>query len=68
MLILHNLQLIKTVDETLHKIKELMGDKNVTSYFFSKLKGKLHTGSINIECLNPTVYHQYVNKTFKIFD
>jgi hypothetical protein len=68
MLILHNLQLTKNADETLHKIKELMGDKNVTSHYFSKLKGKLHTGSVNIECLNPTVYHQYVNKTFKIFD
>ena len=68
MLILHNLQLTKNADETLHEIKELMGSKNVASHYFSKLKGKLHTGSVNIECLNPTVYHQYVNKTLKIFD
>ena len=68
MLILHNLQLTKNADETLHEIKELMGDKNIASYYFSKLKGKLHTGSVNIECLNPTVYHQYVNKSLNFFD
>ena len=34
--------------------------------FFPKQRENLHNGSINIECLNPTVYHQFVNKTHRI--
>ena len=43
-----------------------MGPKNVTSSFFPKQRVNLHNGSVNIECLNPIVYHQFVNKTHKI--
>ena len=66
MLVLQGLKLTKTVEETLHKIKELMGARNVASSFFPKQRENLHSGSVNIECLNPTVYHQYINKTHKI--
>ena len=66
MLVLHGLKLTKTVEETLHEIKETMGARNVASSFFSKQRENLHSGSVNIECLNATVYHQFVNKTHKI--
>ena len=54
------------MEETLHVIKEIMGLKNIASSFFPKQRDNLHNGSIYIECLNPTVYRQYVNKTHKI--
>ena len=66
MLVLQGLKLTRTVEETLYEIKEIMGAKNVASSFFPKQRENLHSGSVNIECLNPTVYHQYVNKTHKI--
>ncbi len=56
MLVLHGLKLTKTMDETLHEIKEVMGPRNIASSFFPKQRDTLHNGSVNIECLNPTVY------------
>ena len=43
-----------------------MGPKNITSSCFPKYRDTQHNGSVNIECLNPTVYRQFVNKTHKI--
>ena len=54
------------MEETLHEIKEVMGPKNITSNFFPKQRDTLHNCSVNIECFNPTVYRQFVNKTHKI--
>lgn len=45
-----------------------MGAKNVTSSFFPKQRENLHSGSVNIECLNPTVYHQFVNQPLKNYN
>ena len=66
MLILQGLKLTKNMDETLHAIKEVMGPKNITSICFPKHRDTQHNGSVNIECLNSTVYRQFVNKTHKI--
>ena len=66
MLVLQGLKLTKTMEETLHEIKEVMGHKDISSSFFPKQRDNLHNGSVNIECLNPTVYRQFVNKTHKI--
>jgi ATP-dependent exoDNAse (exonuclease V) beta subunit len=66
MLVLQGLKLTKPIEESLHEIKKIMGPKNVASSFFPKQRVKLHNGSVNIEYLNPTVYHQFVNKTHKI--
>ena len=66
MLVLQGLKLTKTMEESLHEIKEIMGPKNITSSFFHKQRDNLHNGSVNIECLNPTVYRQFVNKTIRI--
>ena len=68
MLILQGLKLTKTMEETLHEIKEVMGPRNIVLSFFPKQRDNLHNGSVNIECLNPTVYRQYVNNTHKIFN
>ena len=54
------------MEETLYEIKALMGPKNISSSFFPKQRDNLHNGSVNIECLNPTVYMQFVNKTHRI--
>ena len=56
MTVLQGLKLTKNMEETLHKIKEVMGPKNISSNFFSKQRDTLHNGSVNIECFNPTVY------------
>ena len=66
MLVLQGLKLTKTMEESLYEIKEVMGSKNIASSFFPKQRDYLHSGSVNIECLNPTVYRQFVNKTHKI--
>ena len=66
MLVLQGLKLTKTMEETIYEIKEVMGPKNIASSFFPKQRDNLHNGSVNIECLNPTVYRQFVNKTHKI--
>ena len=66
MLVLQGLQLTKTMEEMIHVVKECMGVKNVASYYFPKQRGALHGGSVNIECLNATFYHQFVNQTHKI--
>ena len=50
----------------MHEIKHFMGVRNVASSFFPKQREHLHNRSVNIECLNATVYHQFVNKTHKI--
>ena len=50
--------LTKTMQETIHEFKEIMGPKNISSSFFPKQRNNLLNGSINIECLNPNVYHQ----------
>ena len=68
MLVLQGLQLTKDIEETIHAIKELMGPKNVSSHYFRSQHGLLHGTSVNIECLNPKVYHHFINKTHKIFN
>ena len=66
MLVLQGLKLTKTIEETIHEIKKIMGPKNIYSSFFPKQRGTLHNGSVNIECLIPIVYRQFVHKTHKI--
>lgn len=66
MLVLQGLKLTKTIEETLHEIKEIMGSKNVSSSFFPKQREHLHNGSINIECLNPTSTTNLSTKHTKI--
>ena len=66
MLVLQGLKITKTMEETIHEIKEVMGPKNIASNFLPKQRDTLHNGSLNIECLKPTVYRQFVHKTHKI--
>ena len=43
-----------------------MGANNVSSSFYTKQRENLHNELVNIECLNHTVYHLFVNETHKI--
>ena len=49
-LIVKNLNKIKSVDKLEYGIKEHMGEKNVISIFF-RLEGGKHVGSCNVQCL-----------------
>ena len=63
-LIVKNLNKVKSVDELEHGIKEHTGEKNVVSIFF-RLEGRKHVGSCNVQCLNATVYKKFPKKMGK---
>ena len=64
-LIVKNLNKIKSVEELEYGIKEHMGEKNVISIFF-RLEGGKHVGSCNVQCLNAAVYKKFSKKNGKI--
>jgi hypothetical protein len=49
-----------------HDIKEKMGSKNVVDIYYHASEGQKHSGRANIECLNPIVYKQFLDKTIPI--
>ena len=57
-LIVKNLNKIKSVDELEYGIKEHMGEKNVISIFF-RLEGRKHVRSCNVQCLKVAVYKKF---------
>ena len=60
------LNLIK-VDATSEGIKQKMGKKNVVSIWYHKQdEAGRHGGSANVQCFNPIIYKQFVNKTLSI--
>jgi hypothetical protein len=64
---LYRLPKLMKVDFTSEGIKQKMGEKNVVSIWYHKQDefGR-HGGSANVQCLNPIVYRQFVNKTLPI--
>ena len=64
-LIIKNLNKIKSVEEVENGIKEHMSEKNVISIFF-RLEGRKHVGSCNVQCLNAAVYKKFSKKNGKI--
>jgi hypothetical protein len=65
--IARNLNKLTTIEATSHALKLHIGEKNISSIFYPKSEqGRLHARSANIQCLNPAVYKQFVNKTGKI--
>ena len=64
-LIVNNLNKVKSVEELEYGIKEHMGEKNVISIFF-RLEGGKHVGSCNVQCLNAAVYKKFSKKNGKI--
>jgi hypothetical protein len=49
-----------------HDIKETMDAKNVVDIYYHAAKGQKHSGKANVECLNPIVYKQFLDKTIPI--
>ena len=64
-LIVKNLNKIKSIEELEYGIKEHMGEKNVISIFF-RFEGGKHVGSCNVQCLNAAVYKKFSKKNGKI--
>jgi hypothetical protein len=49
-----------------HVIKEKMGAKNIVDIYYHASEGQKHSGKANVECLNPIVYKQFLDKTIPI--
>jgi hypothetical protein len=65
-LCLYNLPKRATMEMITHDIKEKMGSKNVVDIYYHASEGQKHSGRANIECLNPIVYKQFLDKTIPI--
>ena len=64
-LIIRNLNKIKSTEELEHAIRLHMGDINVINIFF-KIENGRHVGSCNVQCLNAAVYKKIVKKNAKL--
>ena len=64
-LIVKDLNKVKSVEELEYGIKEHMDEKNVVGTF-SRLEGGKHVGSCNVQCLNAAVYKKFSKKNGKI--
>ena len=49
-----------------YDVKEKMGAKNVVDIYYHASEGEKHSGRENVECLNPIVYKQFLDKTIPI--
>lgn len=65
-LIIKGLNLNKTLDQTTEALKTFLGEKNVSSVYYPRAKPSLHSGIVNLECLNAHVYKHQVHKSAKI--
>ena len=64
-IIVKNVNTIKSVDKLEYGIKEHMGEKSVKSIFF-RLEGGKHVGSCNVECRKPPGDIPFSKKNGKI--
>jgi hypothetical protein len=62
----YNLPKRATMEMITHAIKEKMGAKNVIDIYYHASVGQKHSGKANVECLNPIVYKQFLEKTILI--
>jgi len=58
--------MVKTTAETNEGLKNIMGKKNIVTTYFSNTKNDMHSGKVNVECLNPVVYEQFLKKILKL--
>jgi hypothetical protein len=63
---LYNLPKRATMEMITHALKEKMGAKNVIDIYYHASEGQKHSGKANVECLNPIVYRQFLDKTLPI--
>jgi hypothetical protein len=64
-LIIRNLNKIKSTEKIKHEIKKHIGEKIVINIFFKMENGR-HVGSCNVQCLNAAVYKKFVKKNAKV--
>ena len=55
-LVLKHLYPIKSIVETSHAKKSLIGEKKVTNIYYFNQRDNLHGDTTNVECLNARVY------------
>ena len=55
-LCVYGLHKMKKIEDTINSINAIVKEKNVLSYYFLGSLGELHTGTVNMQCLNPIVY------------
>jgi hypothetical protein len=65
-LCLSNLPKWATLEMITYAIKKKMGAKNVVDIYYHASEGQKHSGKANVECLNPIVYKQFLDKTIPI--
>jgi hypothetical protein len=65
-LCLYNLPKRATMEMITYDVKEKMGAKNVVDIYYHASEGEKHSGRANVECLNPIVYKQFLDKTIPI--
>jgi hypothetical protein len=65
-LCLYNLPKHATMEMITYVVKEKMGAKNVVDIYYHASEGEKHSGRENVECLNPIVYIQFLDKTIPI--
>ena len=64
-LIVRNLNKVKTIMQIEDGIRKYRGELNALGFYFRLENGK-HTGSCNVQCLNSFVYKKFVKKNKKI--
>jgi hypothetical protein len=65
-LCLYNLSKRTTIEMITHAIKEKMGAKNIVDLYYHASEEQKHSRKANVECLNPIVYKQFLDKTIPI--
>jgi hypothetical protein len=65
-LCLYNLPKCATMEMITHAIKEKMRAKNIVDFYYHASEGQKYSGKANVECLNPIVYKQFLDKTIPI--
>lgn len=65
-LIAKGLNLTKPIEHTTSSLKSHLGPKNISSVFYPRAKHTVYHGIANIECLNATVYKQFLRKSARL--
>ena len=63
-LYLYKLPKCTNIEIITHVLKEKMEAKNVVDIYYHVSNGQKHSGKANMECLNPIVYRQFLDKYY----
>lgn len=65
-IIAKNLNLAQPISDVARCIQEPVGEKLVVDIYLNRAQGDLHSGTANIEVLNPTVHKKFVKTSIKL--